>query len=77
MKLNEFGRADSKEQDDKMRLTLGSAVRDGKLLTMKTKSDKGWTLASVDEGGRRTQREDWEQSTLGSNAEGTRWGLER
>ncbi len=65
MKLNEFERADSNPNDnDKMRLTLGSAVKDGKFLATKTEST--WPLATVDEnrGGKRTHRESWEQSTL-------------
>ena len=66
MKLNGFERADSNpspNNDDKMRLTLGSAVRDGKFLGTKTERQV-WPLESVHEGGRRTHRESWEQSTL-------------
>ena len=65
MKLGQFERADSdpNNEDDKMRLTLGSAVRDGKFLT--TKTERSWPLGSVDEreGGKRTRRDGWEQST--------------
>ena len=64
MKLDHFERADSSpSEDDKMKLTLGSAVRDGKFLT--TKTERTWPLASVDEhrGGKRTHRDSWEQNT--------------
>ena len=65
MKLGQFERADSNpnNEDDKMRLTLGSAVRDGKFLT--TKTERTWPLASVDEHreGKRTKRDSWEQNT--------------
>ena len=63
MKLGQFERADSNSnEDDKMRLTLGSAVKDGKFLT--TKTERGWPLASVDEprGENRTRRDSWEQN---------------
>ena len=58
MKLDDFERANS-NPDDQMRLTLGSAVKDGKFL----KSSKVWPLASVEEGGNETHRDFWEEST--------------
>lgn len=45
--------------DDKMKLTLGSAVKDGKFL----RSSNAWALESVEEGGRATAREQLETHT--------------
>ena len=62
MTRKKLERADSNPSEDKMKLTLGSAVRDGKFMT--TKTEGTWPLASVNEhaGGKRTHREIWEQS---------------
>ena len=47
---------------DKVGLTLGSAIRNGKFM----KSSRMWPLSSVDETGTATSRNQWEQKTLAS-----------
>lgn len=57
MKLNHFKRVNSKP-DDKMKLTLGSAVRNGEFLRLSR-----WPLADGEGRGRDTITESWEGST--------------
>ena len=58
MKLDEFERANL-NPDDKMRLTLGSAVKEGKFM----RQSNVWPLSSIEESGKETHREFWEEST--------------
>ena len=61
MKPNNIDRLDL-NLDDKMKLTLGSAVRDGEFLT----TPRAWPRMSVEEGGKVTHQEFWEESSQGS-----------
>ena len=67
--LNEFERVGSDPKDDKMRLTLGSAVRGGKFLQTQQRE---WPLGTMEEGGRQTEktteRISWEETRGGSIA---------
>ncbi|KAK4694387.1 hypothetical protein P7C71_g3192, partial [Lecanoromycetidae sp. Uapishka_2] len=69
-KLNEFERVGSDSKEDKMRLTLGSAVRDGKFLQTQQRE---WPLKPMKEGGKQTEMTtddtaSWEESRQGSIA---------
>lgn len=63
MKQNSFTRVGSK-QDDKMQLTLGSAVRNGEFLQPETHTEQHvWPLGREDmyDQGKRTNRDAWDR----------------
>ena len=72
LKMNDFQRLDS-NREDKLHLTLGSAVRDGQFLETRQSTQQTWPLGRdyVQREAKVTNREAWNGTTQGSGSVGT------